>query len=277
MRVIDLAKQFNISTNDILNFIRVINKEATINMKLSPNDISYLKPHIEQLKEDQKKKAESHIESQRKNWFTVDLFSNIKLKDGDFETYFTDIQVINLVRKLKNTNLRNTSFEFFTLLDIKNVRYYELRIYMHELCERLKVKFGSKLLSFIHNLPEIQIGVNPVATYIAVEKGDDEEFGHFKLANSDYCISFDLIDYGETREALILITDNNKLVAKVDSEGTFTKFSHATLNFNLYQILIEGRYMFFTGNIEINCAICGRPLTDPDSIRLGAGPICRNR
>lgn len=31
------------------------------------------------------------------------------------------------------------------------------------------------------------------------------------------------------------------------------------------------------GNDEARCSCCGRPLTDPESIALGIGPVCRGK
>lgn len=277
IRVKQLAKELNISTNDILAITRTFNPEININSLLTENDRIYLTEKISKLKIDQREQTENYLNNRIKNWFFEDFFNQIKVKDGDFESCFNDNDVINLVSKLKNKALVRRAFDFSCTLSDKNEKYYEMRDFLHSICNELKNKYGSKMLTFIFKIPKVGQNYKPDNIYTSIAKSDEEEFGYFRIAETGQCIKFSRIDFGVKKEPYILITKNSKLVATVDKDGLIQSFGGNSFGYNLYEKIVDGRVEFHTGNLEVYCSVCGRPLTDPQSILLGAGPTCSQR
>ncbi|MCD0457149.1 DUF6011 domain-containing protein [Chryseobacterium sp. LC2016-27] len=277
IRVKQLAKEYNINTNDILQIISNFNNELNINSLLSENEKKYLINEILEIKEKQRIIAENYLKSKVKNWFTEDFFANIKIQESEFESYFFDSDVINLISKLKNKNLVRYSKEFAFLLKNKGERYRELRDLLHSICHRLRDKYGSKMLTFIFKIPIVRQNYHPNNIYKSIEKGSDEEFGYFRIIETNQCIKLTHIDFGMKSEPYILITKNNKLIGTVDKDGLIQGFANASLEYNLYEKIVDGNVEFYTGNLEVYCSVCNRPLTDPQSILLGAGPTCSQR
>lgn len=78
------------------------------------------------------------------------------------------------------------------------------------------------------------------------------------------------------------ISLDNTRVGYFDFAKGDTLFAYTREDHSLIQSLVDGaRYGSPDPNIEVyhtgNCSYCGRELTDPVSVHIGIGPICRSK
>jgi len=69
---------------------------------------------------------------------------------------------------------------------------------------------------------------------------------------------------------------NYEFVGAIDKRGyILNKLKYFSPQLALFIDKMEnGKYQIFSGVETGKCDICGQPLSDPNSLRIGIGPIC---
>ncbi len=92
--------------------------------------------------------------NKKKTLFKNDYFSkSIMNKQFGSETFFTDELVIKLIQKLSNTNIRKLAWEFEEVRFKNTDKYFQLKFILHNIANKLLNMYGSKMISFIIDLP----------------------------------------------------------------------------------------------------------------------------
>lgn len=102
---------------------------------------------------------------------------------------------------------------------------------------------------------------------------------HPKLRISDVIISV-APAHGKNGGSLYVKSDASEYLGKITPEGKFLKVNACTSEYittleNIAKDPLQAAQMH--GHQTGNCSCCGRELTNPESVELGIGPICRER
>lgn len=216
-----------------------------------------------------------------KGYFRNNYFKKIKLIDTEnsFQSHFLDAQVINVSQKVSHRKIRNLVNEFKMIRNEDSDRSFQLRFILHFICNKLKEKFGAKMLSFIHDLPivnrpneqfEIFKNINDIDLH------EDYEIESYSITK-DYrkiFLGFEKLEY-DNKPYMIVCDRNGFLQGRINEMGFLEEDFINRLKFNLFDILKDGEYNYVGAILNCYCAICHRELTVPESIYYGIGPICR--
>lgn len=217
------------------------------------------------------------------NIFSKEL-GEVKYKDQPtIKTYFSDTQVKNICSKMSNSKIRHFSNLFFT--ESKQVDYYHLRYQLHSIANNALQFFGGIILTFIYNLPNwplrsrntdiLKSTINDL-TYLT---GNFPKFEIKSYENGQhYTIRFRRAVYRNVRNIpLFSIRDNTSYKeSHVLRDGSLSEsLTNIIPEFLLFQTETKTGLMLYAGYSDDVCDICGKPLSDYESVMYGRGPVCR--
>lgn len=216
-----------------------------------------------------------------KSYFANNYFKKVKLEDADlkFKSHFLDSHVINILQKVSHRKIRNLVNEFKNIRNEETSRTLQLRFILHSICNKLRLKFGAKMLSFIHDLPivtrpnenfEIHNNLQDVDLY---EDYDIESYSIEKEYRKIF-IGFERLEYND-QPYMIVCDRNGYLQARINDLGFLEEDFINRLNFNLFDMIKDGEFSYVGAILNCYCSICKRELTVSESIYYGIGPICR--
>lgn len=226
----------------------------------------------------------------------IDLSTNPLFEDDFFKTEmgtytFSDQQIIRLLQKVSNRDINKLAL-YFQNMDEKDIDYPNFKTILNNICKELLECYGSKILSFIYQLPFFTNRENGSEIYKAELNldidMDDINFEAYKIPYENEYIYIGLeriIRYEPNRgrtsnKGYITILRKNKnnsfytLLARIKKDGTIDSEFLKDLNINLFSLVTNDSIEVFSGSYEIRCRVCGRELNSPKSIYYGIGPEC---
>lgn len=257
-------------------------------------DLEFLKNSFEEKKFYNKNIISKGIK-EKETLFKKDYFSEPIIFDtsSSFKSFFTNEQVIKLIYKISNRNIRKLVWEFERIKNQETDRSLHLKFILHSICNKLLDLYGSKLISFIIDLNvlrrpteilEIHSNIYSInldkenldfdTIQIRKEKKMKTMFGEMPTYTNKY-IGFKISKHNN--KPYMIICDSHKfLECRIDELGYLEDEFINRIRFNIFQFMDEEAELSYYGAVLNNfCSICGKELTVPESIFFGMGPICR--
>lgn len=249
-------------------------------------DLHFLKDEFENLNKREKKK--------KVTLFNNDYFTELTINDksSGFKSVFTDEQVIKLIYKISNRNIRKLIWEFERIQNKECDRYLHLKFILHTICNKLLKLYGSKMISFIidmnvkHRTSEI-VGFHSNIYSINLEKESldfdtieikkevkiNTIFGEMSYYERKH-IGFEISEYNK-KPYMIVCDSKGALEGRINELGYIEDEFISRMKFNIFQFMEEGDLYYYGAILNCYCSICQRELTVPESVFYGMGPICR--
>lgn len=228
------------------------------------------------------KDAQKAIMPERKSYFENDYFSTVKYEDpsSSFTTQFTDAQVIRIIEKASNINVRRLAWEFQRIYHQDVDRAYMLRHILHTICNKLVSRYGSPMLSFIHDLniqkrPDENFSQFPNLNEFKIER-ENTDFETIKIKKGWYTkfIGFEVSEYNN-KPYMIVCNGGGYLQGRINELGYVEEDFINRMRFNIFEFLEGGECSYYGAIVNCHCSRCKRELTNPDSIYFGMGAVCR--
>lgn len=205
-----------------------------------------------------------------------------RLFNNEFiETKFTDFEAFSICLGTEDASLRKIAREFF-----KGIISDKSLVDAHNSSMRALQKYGEVYISLIFSLPPLPFRAFD-AKQLFSEMDRRKEVTNrpvFRILISEkkYILKFHE-DYSKNfiSNEIITVLDKNTKQAVFNISRTGHVFPMENVK-NIIPILsIFIRYVVDFKTYVLNyglesgeCSVCGRPLTDPFSIRMGIGPVC---
>lgn len=221
--------------------------------------------------------------------FSGRALETITSEDLEIETIFSDFEAYSICLGLDNRRSKFIARNYFQ----KKSSEYE-RMEAHSLAMATFDKYGGKTLSYIISLPPLPFkAVNATQIFSELDKRrKKQDFPIIRIAfnNENYETQKLQITYyaenrenGRTRNDNVLVVKNKttgQSLMRVSRSGIVIPERNAKHIIPVMQVFM--RFSLDTKKAILNygletgeCSMCGRELTDSESIRLGIGPICR--
>ena len=191
------------------------------------------------------------------------------------ESCFEDSEALNVCSKMASSFPRRICKEYQRYRNDNELRYQ-----LHYLANKALTLYGGHVLSFMYSLRPLKFtnarDAEELITYSRVLP--DFPIITLKTRSERFNVSFYLKQQknGELKSDVVVYTKEHEKVGEIDEHGylmfKLEKF-RPRLNMFLTQYKENG-YELFSGIESGYCIVCGRPLEDPKSIRLGIGPVC---
>ncbi len=227
------------------------------------------------------KESKTKVLSKR-TLFIEDYFSDIVYEDTSslFKTFFSDNQVVKILEKVSNRNIRSLVWEFQSLLLQKSDRFYHLKFVLHTICNKLLNLYGTRMLSFIHDLSVVPRTENISKNHsdLFSLNIDDEDIGiETIMITKDYSVKylgFEISEY-DNKPYMIVCDDRGFLQGRINELGYIEDEFINRMRFNIFEFIDEGSFSYYNAVLNTHCSVCGRELTNHDSVYYGIGPVCR--
>ncbi len=298
--VSNFAGYFNVFSKDIIDFLDPENK-----IKLTSGDLlaefqirklySKFGPHLniddiiwEKVK-NARQTTTQNTEKRDFNGRQIFLHDDIFIKEririeitgfDSFITYFTDEQAINLCSKMSSSYARRLCSDIYRNFPGKDMNLIKYQI--HYIANRALKVFGGKVVTFVLGLPKLKFkspGAEEVRTYLNV----NPEFPliHFKTSPQINIAFFAKQTRPHSFASNILLYKHKsyELIGRLDINGAiWNRLKSFSPQLSLFVENINNKeYKIYSGVETGKCDICGLPLTDPNSLRVGIGPTCAKR
>lgn len=308
-RVIALCKAYNISDDTLLDFLKSqgygqLNPNSLLDtqaLKLidqqfqsdkaakdrvrGKTTIEFINPKIASTKSPNSISIKpSEIKTYREPvlHLTNDIFNQPKQKIvfkgyQTFTSNFNDNDAINICGKMSSSFTRRLCKQLYSPKANRELILYQL----HYIANKALNIFGSKILTFIHGLRNLNFK-NQTASEIQTYKKVVPDFPiiSFDTVNTSFKISFFV---KQTKKDNSLKADIRLFAPKTYEEiGTIDEEGYVMANLEkfkpqltlFYEATKNNSFKIFSGVETGNCEICGRELSHPISLRIGIGPIC---
>jgi hypothetical protein len=291
-RVVDFVKEKNISSSDLIHFLKKIGvKDPTLNTKINDIIENMILNHFSKATQNKKIEA-SNFKIENPELITVfseNVFTNpvqevTHSKYKPINSYFTDEQAKLICLKMANKRIRHFSNLFLT--DNTKIDKLTLKYQIHHLANKALDFYGGKILTFIYKLQNWPsrtsnvevIKMNPSAVY-----DFDTNFPKLQIRSLNQEKSF-TVTFTRAYERLsgsysaLKITNNwTKKTARISINGQLIdNFEECIPEIALFKESLGETFVLYSGYDDDFCDICGRRLEDPISIKYGRGPTCRN-
>ncbi|MEN9998846.1 MAG: hypothetical protein RI922_1836 [Bacteroidota bacterium] len=308
MRLSQLLKQHNISEEKAEIYFKIMGQPFTsINKKLDEDEInefiqvhkSFGKKKVELVnnqkvvyKDDYPEDFLNHNLFEKdinqiiegKTEFNKSEIHKLEFESEQIESFLTDFEAFSICNGLKNTLAKQICKLYFS-----GEFSHRIQFEAHRLAIETIDKYGESLIHHLITLPKLPFNTKsaiPVFTQLEKKKNlSDNPSFRLLFLNEKVQFSFYSVMVGETKivfnnvilaksktnnQNLFLIGKNGKCLplSKDRNLGPMIQVFLSQTN-NLTDAILH--YGLQTGE----CSVCGRPLSDPESIRLGIGPVCR--
>lgn len=224
-----------------------------------------------------------------------DRFSNrqkrtITFQESVVETVFSDFEAYTICMGLDNRHAKHIARNYFkTNEQIENEQFEAHNIAMSALD-----KFGGKTLTFIISLPPLPFkAVNATQIFSELDKRRKKQdfpilritFKNAKNQTEKIQISYyaEKTEKGRKRIDNVLTIKNRttgQQLMRVSRSGIVIPENNAKQIVPVLQVFVrfskDTKQTLLNYGLETGeCSICGRELTDSESIRIGIGPVCR--
>jgi hypothetical protein len=185
------------------------------------------------------------------------------------QTIFEENEVLKLCRRISSPFVRN----------VLSKRPYDFEL-LHKIAMKCYNKYGGAIISFLMSLPELNFG-NYNANKFSLDPADfDGSLYTFNIKIGDNGALYNFIFHhnhkGLQNEVITIRNSTRKII-----EGFLTldgyyhyRLQNDSLNPLFFLDKMNGSLKLYAGIHEGNCLNCGKPLTDPQSLRVGYGPTC---
>ncbi len=224
-----------------------------------------------------------------------DLFSKrqkrtISYQESKIETVFSDFEAYTICMGLDNRHAKHIARNYFkTIKPFENEKFEAHNIAMLAL-----EKYGGKTLTFIISLPPLPFkAVNATQIFSELDKRRKKQdfpilritFKNAKNLTEKIQISYyaEKTEKGRKRIDNVLTIKNRttgQQLMRVSRGGIVIPENNAKQIVPILQVFIrfskDAKQTLINYGLETGeCSICGRELTDSESIRFGIGPVCR--
>ncbi|GAA4020235.1 hypothetical protein GCM10022408_37700 [Hymenobacter fastidiosus] len=230
--------------------------------------------------------------------FEQDAFAHIlgpiSYSGRSIHTRFTDQQAVNICGKMADAYARNIAIKYQELaIHVQGGIY---RYQLHYFANKAFSFYGGPFLTFLANLRPLQFhntSALALKRFVATSGFSDRIIDFptltFHTVGGDaFTMAFHLVEDGvEARRKPVQIFRNQVRVGSIDYQGmAFDAMGKILARTAAVRpvLLVFCDYLkcsvnpaFFSGVETGHCFICGRPLTDPRSLRYGIGPTCLSR
>lgn len=313
-RLPQIAKEQNIGVSTLIDYCeRLGHTRVTRNSKIDPKlesqiiDLHKGKIEVPQKIDNEEFQVSSTselpddfsiinpFEHEQQEIIEGDRFSNrqkrtITFQESAVETVFSDFESYTICMGLDNRHAKHIARNYFKTNDeIENEQFEAHSIAMSALD-----KYGGKTLTFIISLPPLPFkAVNATQIFSELDKRRKKQdfpilritFKNAKNQTEKIQISY----YAEKSEKGRLRNDNVLTIKNRSTGQQLMRVSRSGMvipEINAKQIVpvlqVFVRFSKDTKQTLLNygletgeCSICGRELTDSESIRIGIGPVCR--
>lgn len=213
---------------------------------------------------------------------THDIFNqqkqNIILKGYPvLSSNFSDTEAMNICSKMSSSFTRNLCKQLHNPKANRQLIIYQL----HHIANKAYKIFGSKILTFIYNLRNLNFKnktASEIKTYTKVVP--DFPIISFDTGSASFKISF-FVKQTKKNDKLkadirLFAPKTYEQIGFIDEEGyVMTRLEKFRPQLTLfYQASKNNSFKIFSGVETGNCDICGRELSHPVSLRIGIGPVC---
>lgn len=314
-RLPQIAKEQNIGVSTVIDYCdRLGHTRVTRNSKIDPKlesqivDLHKGKIEVSQKIDNQEFQVSSTSELPEdfsiKNPFEHeqqeiisegDRFSNrqkrtITFQESAVETVFSDFEAYTICMGIDNRHAKHIARNYFkTNEQIENELFEARNIAMSALD-----KYGGKTLTFIISLPPLPFkAVNATQIFSELDKRrkkQDFPILRITLKNAKNLTEKIQISYyaektekGRKRIDNVLTIKNRttgQQLMRVSRSGIVIPENNAKQIVPVLQVFVrfskDTKQTLLNYGLETGeCSICGRELTDSESIRIGIGPVCR--
>jgi len=206
-----------------------------------------------------------------------------------YESVFSDFEAFSICYGLENSYARKLARDYF-----KRPNEEHDIIEAHRIAMNTLERYGAELISFVMGLPPLPFKAFETNQIFALL---DKQVGN----STKPILRVAFQDNNKNNEKLVLtflqndseiksiydqnsVTVKNKTTGKtimiISRDGTVIPQSQEKNIIPILQLFARFSYDYKTiifnyGLQTGECSICGRTLTDPDSIKIGIGPTCR--
>lgn len=224
-----------------------------------------------------------------------DRFSNrqkrtITFQESTVETVFSDFEAYTICMGLDNRHAKHIARNYFKTKErIENEQFEAHKIAMSALD-----KHGGKTLTFIISLPPLPFkAINAKQIFSELDKRRKKQdfpilritFKNAKNQTEKIQISYyaEKTEKGRKRNDNVLTIKNRttgQQLMRVSRSGIVIPENNAKQIVPVLQVFVrfskDTKQTLLNYGLETGeCSICGRELTDSESIRIGIGPVCR--
>jgi hypothetical protein len=203
------------------------------------------------------------------------------------ESFLTDFEAFSICNGLKDGYYKKLSQKFFS-----GVKDSETLFNGHQIAMQTIQKYGRELIFHLISLPPLPFKAtnthqifseldkkksmthDPVIRLLFENENEKIQFSFYKKPESNpgaYYSNVIVAKCKSKNEVLFLLSRDGRIVPQSKSRNvgpiinTFISYSKDL-----------GRHILHYGLVTGECSICGRILSDPDSVRIGIGPVCRD-
>lgn len=214
----------------------------------------------------------------------------IQFQGSEIATVFSDFEAYSICMGLDNRHAKHIARNYFKSNEQKNNEQFEA----HSIAMSALEKYGGKTLNFIISLPPLPFkAVNATQIFSELDKRKKMQefpilriiFNNDKNQTEKIQISYyaEKSDKGRKRNDNVLTIKNRSTgqqLMRVSRSGIVIPENNAKQIVPILQVFIrfskDTKQALLNYGLETGeCSICGRELTDSESIRIGVGPVCR--
>jgi hypothetical protein len=214
-----------------------------------------------------------------------------KFEAVEVETIFSDFEAFSICAGMEDRTARKMARRYFAEEDITEENLH----YAHDAAMQVLKQKGPQLMSYLISLPPLpfqalnatqifsefdkrkkssRFPILRITYYNDAQKREKIHIGFFGTPSPDGRVRHDNVlevKNKSTGETLMKIARDGRVLPQAGAKQIlpgillFIRFSQ-----NVKDFIVN--YGLETGE----CSICGRELTDPVSIKLGIGPVCRS-
>lgn len=222
--------------------------------------------------------------------FTDRLNRTITFKESDVLTIFSDFEAYTICKGLDNRHAKHIARNFFRTNNNIDKDQFEA----HQIAMAALAKYGEKTLMFMMSLPPLPFkAINATQIFSELDKRSKKQefpilritFKNSKNLTEKIQISYyaEKLKHGRMRNDNVLSiknTSTGQLLMRVSRSGIVLPESNAKQIVPVLQVFIrfanDTKAAILNYGLETGeCSVCGRELTDSESIKLGIGPVCR--
>jgi hypothetical protein len=198
------------------------------------------------------------------------------------ETKLTNFEAFSICRGLTDNSLKKLSRDFFEGKKISN----EHIIKAHSIANEAIQKYGKEHIEFLIQLPMMPFKAENIKLlYCEIERNrilNNRPEVTITLKNKELREDIQISYFSSKSRNLIKVRTkgSSKDICLIDKEGIIVPGNNNKGILPVLRLLLKtsdeiSEKILYYGHTTGNCYICGRKLTDLESVQIGLGPICR--